>query len=337
VTSNAHTRFLTLLSAGLLSTGFAIAAPETQPDQAAEPAAAAAAEAPASAPLSTVDRAANTARSSVRAATLWVARGVDSWFGDRPFEDGGRVSDGLLRLSLLKREGDSLDFDVRLNARFKLPNVEESTYVFFGRDDPQEVLTDRPGGLSRQEQLQAQSNSERQFFAGLGRVLNDEIDFRVGFRGGLKLYGQARYRKQWEIGDDGLAEFRQVLFWSSSDRFGSTTAFSYEHLFSSVWAARSLTSATITQKSERFEWASLLGAYRSFGNQKLLSLEALINGVQGAGAVTTDYGLQTRWEQPVYKDWLIGGIVVGHFWPRPDEQSQRADAWALGVSLKMRF
>jgi len=269
--------------------------------------------------------------------SVWLARGVDSWFGDRPFEDGGKVSDGRLSISLLKRQGESPDLDVRFNARFRLPNIEESTYFFFGRDDPREVLTDQPGRLSRQEQLQAQSNAERQFFAGVGRTLNDEIDFRLGMRGGFKLYAQVRYRKQWELGDDGLAEFRQTVFWSSSDRTGSTTAFSYEHLFSPVWAARWLSSATITQRSERFEWSSLLGAYRSFGEQRLLSLEGLINGQQGSGVAATDYGVQTRWEQPVYKDWLIGGVVIGHFWPRPDAQTERRKAWALGASLKMRF
>ena len=292
--------------------------------------------APAPAPTA-IDQVADTARSSVRAMTMWMARGVDSWFGDRPFEDGGQVSDGRLSLSLLKRQGDSVDVDVRFNARFRLPNVEESTYLFIGRDNPREVLTDKPGGLSRQEQLQAQSNDERQFFAGIGRTLNDELDFRLGMRGGFKLYAQARYRKQWELSDDGLAEFRQTVFFSTSDRAGSTTAFSYEHLFSPVWAARWLSSATITQKSERFEWSSLLGGYRSFGEQRLLSLEALINGQQGSGVGATDYGVQTRWEQPVYRDWLIGGVVVGHFWPRPNAQTERRSAWAMGASLKMRF
>ena len=32
-----------------------------------------------------------SARRSVRAATVWLARGIDSWFGDLPFEDGGEV------------------------------------------------------------------------------------------------------------------------------------------------------------------------------------------------------------------------------------------------------
>lgn len=305
-----------------------------EPPGSALPQSASAAVPPAADPL--VDEAVNSARRSVRALAVWLARGVDSWFGDRPFEDGGKVTDGRFSVGLLKRQGESVDVSVRFNARFHLPNLEE-TYLFVGRDDPRDVVSDKPVELSRKELLLAQSNADRSFFAGIGRSLTDSVDFRLGLRGGLKPYAQGRYRKQWEFGTEGLAEFRQTVFWSLADRAGSTTAFSYEHLFSPVVAARWLTSATITQASKKFEWSSLLGAYRSFGNQRLLSLEALVNGQQGSGVVATDYGLQSRWEQPVYGDWLVGGIVIGHFWPRPDARTERRGAWAMGVGLKMQF
>jgi len=47
--------------------------------------------------------------------------------------------------------------------------------------------------------------------------------------------------------------------------------------------------------------------------------------------------VQTRWEQPVCRNWLLGEILVGHFWPRKDAMSERGRAWAAGSSLKMRF
>ena len=69
-------------------------------------------------------------------ATVWLARGVDSWFGDRPFESGGRVSDGQLSLAVFQREGERPDLNVRLHARLRLPNLGESGFAFLGRDDP---------------------------------------------------------------------------------------------------------------------------------------------------------------------------------------------------------
>lgn len=281
--------------------------------------------------------AAEAARSSVRAMARWLASGVDSWFGDRPFDEGGKVTDGRLRLGVVERQRESPDVSLRFNARLRLPNLEEQTYLFLGRDDPQEVVSDQPGRLSRQDHPLAQANAERAFFAGVGRSLTDKIDFRIGLRGGLKPYAQGRYKTQWSIGSSGLAEFRQTVFWSLAERAGSTTAFSVEHLLTPVLASRWLSSATITQASRRIAWSSLLGLYRAFGENRLLALEAVVNGRQGSGVPTTDHGLQMRWDQPVYRDWLIGGLVVGRFRPRPDAATERRSAWAAGGSLLMRF
>lgn len=312
---------------GLGGQALAQAAPAAVPAAAAQ-----------AAPLSTSEEMAESARRSVRASAEWLARGVDSWFGDRPFEDGGKVSDGELRLRVFKRQDQDVDIDLRFDARFALPNVEKSTYFFIGRDEERNIVRDQPSAVQRQQELPTtRSSLDGSFFAGLGRLVSDEIDLRVGFRGGLKPYVQARYRKPWALGPATRAEFRESIFYSSDDRLGSTTAFSIEHRLSPVLNSRWITAATITQKSEKFEWFSNLGVYRSFGAQKLLSLELLTNGAQGSGVLLTDYGVQSRWEQPVYKDWLIGEVLLGHFWPRADRDSARGRAWALSVGLKMRI
>lgn len=277
------------------------------------------------------------ARQTVRSTAEWLARGVDSWFGDKPFKDGGAVTDGRMSVSLLKRQDESADFDLRFNARFRLPNLEKHTYVFIGRDNTREVVSDRPGTFTRQQRQLIQTPADRGFFAGLGRSVNDSVDFRIGFRGGLKPYVQGRYRKPWMLGEAHLAELRQTVFWSLADRLGSTTALSIERAFSPTLAGRWLSAATITQDSRKFEWHSSLGAYQALGAQRLLSIEALATGKQGTGITFTDYGLQSRYEQPIHKDWLLGEVVLGHFWPRTDAASVRGRAWAVGAGLKMRF
>ena len=276
-------------------------------------------------------------RRSVRSTAEWLARGVDSWFGDKPFQDGGKVTDGRFSVVLLKRQDESVDLNVRFNARFRLPNLEENTYLFFGRDNQRELIADRPGAFSRQQRLLTETAANQSFFAGLGVALHESVDFRLGFRGGLNPYAQLRYRRPWEWSPVDLVEFRQTLFWSVDDHVGGTTAVSYEHAFSSTLAARWLTAATLTQKVRQVEWSSVVGAYKSLGGQRLLSLEALASGEEGKGVAVTDYGLQTKWEQPVYKNWLLGEFVVGHFWPRNDALSERGRAWAVGAGLKMQF
>jgi hypothetical protein len=275
-------------------------------------------------------------RRGMRSTAEWLASGVDGWFGSEPFE-GGRVTDGRISIAAAKRQAESIDYKVRLHARLRLPNLRRrSAYLFIGSDNEREAVADTPGALSRQDRLQAERPEDRSFFAGLGVALRDVLELRLGFRG-VKPYAQARYRKPWNPSPYDLIEFRQTFFWKLSDRFGSTTALSYEHAFSRTTALRWITATTITQKSRVFDYSSIVGVYKSYGGQRLSSLEAIAVGREQTGTTVTEHGVQVKWLQPVYKDWLLGEIAVGQFWPRMDPALGRVRRWALGGVLTMRF
>lgn len=278
-----------------------------------------------------------TARDAVRASTIWLARGIDSWFGDRPFDAGGKVSDGVLSVGLFQREGERLDVNVRLNARLRLPNLGESGFAFLGRDNPRDVIADTPGAVSRQDRLLRQTSSDREFLAGIGVALRESFDVRLGFRGGLKPYLQARYREDWQPDEVHLIEFKQTFFLTKADQLGSTTALSIGHAWSPALMLRWLNSATITQRTQRYEWSSLVGAYRSFEERRLLSLEALVSGLQNSGVRIDDAGLLLKWEQPMLREWLVGEFVLGHFWPRPSPAVPRTRLWAAGLGVRLSF
>ena len=269
--------------------------------------------------------------------TDWLARGVDSWFGGKPFEEGGKVSNGRVSLSVFKRQDERADFGLRFTARFRLPNVEQHSYLFLGRDDRREVVTDQPEAFKRQQWVLSDRAAEPSLQAGLGVLLRDAVDLRLGLGAGLKPYAQARYQHGWAVTPQTRIDFRETLFWARDDQFGSTTALSFDHALSSTLAARWLSSATITQVTRRFDWSSSLGGYQSLGHQRLLTLELLLSGSQDSGVGVSDYGLQARWEQPIYQDWLLVEVLGGHFWPRRDPARERSRAWAVGGSLKMRF
>jgi hypothetical protein len=276
-------------------------------------------------------------RKSARSSAEWLARQVDGWFGDHPFEDGGSVTDGRLSLSVFKRADQDPDVDLRFDARFRLPNVERSAYLFIGRDDPRDAIRDRP--QARATQLQSGRLEDRSFLAGLGFSLLGDVDVRVGVSARFKPYLQARYTKPWTLTDSQQLVLRQTLFLTREDQLGSTTALSHEWALRRDLKLRWINAATITQVSKNFEWSSTLGGYREFAPQTVLGLELLASGTgtQGTGVGQSDWGVLGRWEQPVYKDWLLGEVVAGHFWPRPERGAERGRAWALGGSLKMRF
>lgn len=284
-----------------------------------------------------VQEALDTTRATVRETALWLARGVDSWFGDRPFEQGGSVSDGVLSVGLLRRPPDGLKAQVRFNARFRLPNLQERAYLFVGRDDTREVIRDQPGSLTRRQRLQAESPDDNRFFAGLGIALRESTDLRVGFRGGIKPYLQLRWRRPVPLGPDRLAELRQTFFWTVDDHLGSTTAASVEQLLGPDLALRWLGSLTYTQDAARWEGATSVGAYRHFGAQRQLALEVLATAAQHTGVTFTDYGLRATWRQPLHHDWLLGELLLGHFWPRADASVAREPGWAVGGTLFLKF
>ena len=336
--ARALTAAAALLLAGVAGAQTTALATPAVPAVPAVPAAAAAAATPELLPEPAI-QAMETTRQGTRDATDWLARRVDSWFGDRPFEQGGKVTGGRLALELFHRSDQKTRLDLRFSAQFKLPNVERYAYLFIGRDDPRAVIQDTPDAFNRRQQLQATRPGDRSVLAGLGLILPQNVGLRVGVGAGLKPYVQARYSKPWTLAPGHQLDFRETLFWTSADQFGSTTALTYDHALSPTLVLRWLNAATITQQTQNFEWSSGLGAYKAFPGLRLLSLEALLNGTgrHGQGVGSSDIGLLAKWEQPLHQDWLLGELVAGHFWPKPDAQSPRGKAWALGANLKMLF
>jgi hypothetical protein len=328
-------RALCLVLAGCTACGSGLAAPEPADTRTPEAAAAAAAPADASPPQPLIE----SARAQARSVSEQVARRVDGWFGDIPFEGGGRVTQGRLSLGVFHRRDQGSDVDVRFTARWRLPNLEKSAYLFFGRDDPRDLVKDTPRALNSKQQLLAGRPEDRSFLGGLGLSRGDEFSARLGFSAHLEPFAQARYDKLWALAPDRILGFRETLFWSRGDRFGSTTALSYDLRLRPLWAMRWIGAATVTQETRNLEWSSTLGGYRAFGGQRRLALELLFSGTgtRGTGVGMSDRGLLAKWEQPLYRDWLLGQLVAGHFWPRPSALEPRGRAFAIGANLNMNF
>ena len=280
------------------------------------------------------------ARRNAQAGAEWLARGVDSWFGNKPFEDGGAVTHGRLSLVAFKRQDQKMDVDLRFSARYRLPNVEQQAYLFIGRDDAREVQRDTPDGLSDPLRLQTGGGrTQRTLLAGLGLTLQDRLDFRVGLGRRLKPYAQARYVVPWELAAGHALDFRQTLFWTREDRVGLTTALSLDATLSRTLALRWLNASTTTQQAQATQWSSSLGLYAQVSGRHQLSVEALFSGTsqRGPGVIVSDRGLLAKWEQPLHQSWLLGELMVGHFWPLRDAAGPRQQAWAVGAALKMKL
>ena len=276
-------------------------------------------------------------RTQVRGFSVWLGETVNDWFGDRPFEDGGKVTHGRLGLRNLWRQDEGWDTNVRFRARFDLPNLRDKAYIFIGRQNERELLTDQSEAFTREQLLLEERRKEDQTgFAGVGLALRKNLDFRVGVRGGMKFYTQARYRKQWALSAQDRIEFRETIFWNNKDKFGSTTALDYEHAFTPTLSLHWQNATTISEKTDDFAWGSSLGLFKRFGDDRILSGEMVVTGETGAKENVDEYGVRMKWTQPVYREWLIGEFIVGHYWPQREDR-ERERAWGVGVNLEMRF
>jgi len=276
-------------------------------------------------------------RRGVYSFTEGVARTVDSWFGDKPFEEGGEVS-GSIGFNFLARQDEGLRSNLRFRARLELPNLKEKGYLFFGQDNERELVTDQPEAFTRQHQLLAESRRQDQsFFAGLGYVLRDYLEFRAGVRGGYKLYTQARYRRFWHLAAADRIDFRETLFWTVDDGFGSTTALEYEHAYSPTLSFRWRNAGTVSQDTSGLAWSSSVGLFKALREQRLVSLEGLVNGETGSRVNVAEYGVRAVWKQPIFREWMRLELTVGHFWPRDEDDSERGRSWAAGAGVEILF
>jgi len=122
-------------------------------------------------------------RTQVRGFSVWLGETVNDWFGDRPFEEGGKVTNGRLGLRNLWRQDEGWNTNVRFRARFDLPNLRDKAYVFIGRQNERELVTDQSEAFTREQLLLEERRKEDQTgFAGVGVALRKNLDFRVGQR-----------------------------------------------------------------------------------------------------------------------------------------------------------
>ena len=276
-------------------------------------------------------------RTYTRTGATALVRTVDGWFGDKPFAaSGGQVS-GYLRLGGLWKQHDGTDVHVRFRLRAHLPNLQDKAYVFIGRDNEAEEVKDQPDTFTREALLQRESRRQDQsFFAGVGYGLRDNIDFRLGVHGGWKLYAQARYRQQWALSARDTVFLRESVFWSVHEHLGSTTVLYYERQLNPSVVLRWSTVGTITQRSHTLEWQSSLGLHKTLPGLRSVGLELLTEG-RGNRRDLVEYGVRASWSQPVYRDWLIGKVTLGHFWPKDEAHLPRQRAWAVGAHVDMHF
>ena len=185
----------------------------------------------------------------------------------RPIASARGVS-GRLEISGLNSDYEGSKFRVRGNVRFDFPNLDRRWNAFVGRDEPNDFIRDRTEGLALRSQF-LDFADENRWLAGLGYSLpgtyQQRTDFRVGGKLGSEpeIFVQGRHRRNWFIDDRNLWHFRETLFWTNRDGFGSTTSLDFDHVVKRTMLLRWGNIGTISEATDGLEWRSAMLLYQS--------------------------------------------------------------------------
>jgi len=277
-------------------------------------------------------------RRGVYDISYWLVTGVDGWFGDKPFdESGGRVS-GRVYLRLLEREDDGLDTTFRYRLSVRMPNVSERAAIVIGREDESNLISGQQENFDRNQLVRSESQTQSSTaFVGLAYAVRENVSLRVGVRSGYKLFAQARFTRTFPLTEAAALDFSETLFAAIKDGVGLTTGVTYRQLLSDRTAFRWRNSITYSTETNGLEWRTAPEVVRSFGGLRELSIDLPAEGETGSTVDVAEYGVRARYRQPVYKDWMFGELILGHFWPRDEEDPARRQSWAVGAGLEMYF
>jgi hypothetical protein len=276
-------------------------------------------------------------------STCSTAAWFDGFFGSARFDDEYQATHGSLAVGALWDERENWDPSVRFRVRIDLPQMSNRFSGFIGKVDSDEFVT---------EQRDDFDTLPRQF----GREVDDKVLFGLGYseprgRGGhfdaslgtslqspAEPYAKLTYRIALPLLERNLLRLRESVFWEDSERFGATTRFDLERLFTDDLLGRWTGSATFTQATEGVRWFSQLTLYQNLRNGRALSYQVGIAAESDSEVPITDYGLRVLYRRSILnREWLFLELRSSITWPREVLLERREASLGAGVALEIMF
>jgi hypothetical protein len=270
------------------------------------------------------------------------SRWFDGLFGEQQHPAAARNTSGRLELSATYSERDGAKFRTRFNVRLRIPNMEDRVEAFLGRDNDDEFVQGRNEGLALRSQFLNLEREDR-WVLGLGYGLpgsyKQKTDVRVGVRGGLRApetFAQARYLRNWFLGDDNLWHFREIGFWTNHDGFGATTSVDFDHIIGPTRIFRWSNVATNSQATHAWNWRSALVLYQNLPSRQAIAYETFVRGETAAEVPLQEYGARTVYRRGITsRPWLYGEFVAGYSWPQYRREEKRRGSAAVGFGIEI--
>jgi hypothetical protein len=283
-----------------------------------------------------LDTASRRLHQTVCGAALW----FDGLFGEGDL-DAALESYGHVEVSTAYSEFSGSHTRFRFHARVKLPAMEHRLSAFVGIDDEEDFVRDRAEGQALRSRQRVTDRDT--FLVGLGFAgyTSDRFqsDLKVGVRDVRlpKVFLQNRFNYIPYSGEKTRLILRVTPFWDNRDLFGTTTHTSFDKILGEAYLLRWSTAATVSEEVSGVDWRTALILYQNLNGSDALAYEAFIRGGSGAPESLREFGLRTVYRLPMWRDRLIGQLVVGYSWPRDDPALEREGAADIGVGVELPF
>lgn len=274
--------------------------------------------------------------------TIWrSAEYLDRWFGSGEADMQYQSVHGSVAPGLLYTRYDQLRAQARFDVNIPLPQIDERVHSFFGRFDPNEVITEQnePTGLIPRTYGPA---PEDQTLLGIGfhQSLGKEgggIESAAGVRLGFPMdpYLKGSYVFQWKALETGRFTLRETLFWQRSEGAGETTRLDLDKIPDENWLVRFTISGTKSQQSLGLRGYSSLLVLHSLSSTRAVALGISCDGQTDAPVPLHDYGAKVAYRQNVLRRWLIAEVRASVDWPRDYVTQHRPVSPGVGIGFEI--
>ncbi len=277
---------------------------------------------------------------TVCGSAMW----FDGFFGNARADERSSNTFGRIGLSSFWDQRDGFDTKLRFRAKFALPSASNRASLMVGRGNEDEIIEER---TTQMDTIPGNFNNigDDSFMIGLGysrgKGLNRGFKVSVGakIRAPPEPYVKLRYTRAFNLTDSTLMRLRPILYWKTDEKFGATMHVDFDQLLNDRMMLRWANYANAAESKEirGVEWESSLYLFQALSNRKALTYRTMVLGATGAEEPLLNYGVELRFRQRVFREWLFLELLTSLTWPKEFLTEERDANFGIGAGFEMYF
>ncbi len=277
-------------------------------------------------------------RQAVHESALQLANWIDNYFG----EDEGLETASYDYLRLVNRvswrEGESINYSPRVQAKFHLPKINKKLSLFLSDTND---LSNEQFANNQSNNLLFDKNDDHQATAALNydsdTYRGSKFSHRIGLNSSLQLFALTKHTLPLYEDEKLRITNRNYLFWKDEEGLGVNPKIELDRVMDENTLFRWKYSILRSEKSEGNEWNNRFSLVKNLTSTSWVSYDMDINGAteQQHDVETYRLALRYRWQMDI--KWLYFEIEPELLWQRELESIERNFIPGLILRLEVQF